>query len=348
MPLPLPPPTANYPQSARDVDAFVWSHPDLLVLFNTGNYGGPGLAPASSLSAPGSAKNTLQVGGTRTTSTFNLSDDLLSNLTLVGPTRDGRIKPDVVGPAHVYGGDARVVVNSDCAATFQTGTSWASPTIAGAAALVRQYYTDGFYPSGVPAPSDRFTPSAALIKATIIASARRVETRAMNTGPDVATEPVPSYEQGFGFPVLDDALYFPGDRKRMRVVDVPLEQGLSAGASSTVRLNVAAGSPLRVVLVWTDPPGVVRPANDPTPQLVNDLDLVVTTPSGVRYGNDTLRPGQPDRVNNVEGVSLAQAEAGSYAITISANRLGAGLRQSYALVVAGEFHEGSARRRAAR
>ena len=32
-------PTANYPQSARDVDAFVWSHPDMLVVFNTGNYG---------------------------------------------------------------------------------------------------------------------------------------------------------------------------------------------------------------------------------------------------------------------------------------------------------------------
>ena len=30
---------ANYPQSAYDIDAFVWSHPDLLVVFNTGNLG---------------------------------------------------------------------------------------------------------------------------------------------------------------------------------------------------------------------------------------------------------------------------------------------------------------------
>ena len=59
------PPTANYPQSARDVDAFVYSHPDMLIVFNTGNYGGStSLAPPSSLSAPGSAKNTLDVGGT--------------------------------------------------------------------------------------------------------------------------------------------------------------------------------------------------------------------------------------------------------------------------------------------
>ncbi|MEA2488991.1 MAG: hypothetical protein QOH21_783, partial [Acidobacteriota bacterium] len=31
------PPTANYPAGARDIDAFVVSHPDFLVVFNTGN-----------------------------------------------------------------------------------------------------------------------------------------------------------------------------------------------------------------------------------------------------------------------------------------------------------------------
>ena len=60
-----PPPTANYTAAARDIDAFVYSHPDMLVVFNTGNYGATGPAPASSLSAPGCAKNTIQVGGTR-------------------------------------------------------------------------------------------------------------------------------------------------------------------------------------------------------------------------------------------------------------------------------------------
>ncbi|MCU1244511.1 MAG: putative peptidase, domain repeat-containing, partial [Acidobacteria bacterium] len=63
-------PTANYSESARQVDAFVFSHPDLLVVFNTGNLlvtpSAPASAPGSSLSAPGDAKNTLQVGGSRT------------------------------------------------------------------------------------------------------------------------------------------------------------------------------------------------------------------------------------------------------------------------------------------
>src|SRR5204863_1099628 len=32
-------PTANYSQSSRDVDAFVYAHPDMLVVFDTGNWG---------------------------------------------------------------------------------------------------------------------------------------------------------------------------------------------------------------------------------------------------------------------------------------------------------------------
>ncbi len=98
--LPFAPPTGNYAPSARDVDAFVWSHPDMLVVFNTGNYGSRGQAPPSSLSAPGCAKNTLQVGGTRST---GRNDNWLAPFSLAGPTRDGRIKPDVVGPAYVVG-----------------------------------------------------------------------------------------------------------------------------------------------------------------------------------------------------------------------------------------------------
>ncbi len=335
------PPTANYSQSARDVDSFVWSHPDMLVVFNTGNSGTAGTPPASSLSAPGSAKNTLQVGGTRTQ---QHNDDWLAGFSLIGPSRDGRIKPDVVGPAWVVAGDAKVILDQlgvaygECGATLQSGTSWSSPSIAGASALVRQYYSDGYYPTGLATSSNRFTPSAALLKATIIAAARRVPWHEDGT----ATQPVPSFEQGFGFPVLHDALSFPGDRVKLRVTDVPLQRGLADGESSTIRLGVNAGSPLRVVLVWTDPPGVVRSASDPTPELVNDLDLRVTTPGGIVIpGNDSLHRGEPDRVNNVEVVSLPAPESGTYTLTVAANRLGVGPRQSYALVVTGDFVDAS-------
>jgi hypothetical protein len=155
---------------------------------------------------------------------------------------------------------------------------------------------------------------------------------------DVAAKPVPSYEQGFGFPVLDEALYFTGDRARLRVSDVATPNGLAEGESVTLQVNVLSGTPLKVVLVWTDPPGVVRSVADSTAELVNDLDLRVMTPSGAAtWGNDVLHPGQPDRLNNVEGVSIPQPLTGAYTVTISANRLGAGPRQGYALVMTGDF-----------
>ena len=325
------PPTANYSQSARDVDAFVYSHPDMLVVFNTGN-GSSYAPPAASLSAPGCAKNTLQVGGTRTATR---GDDILAGFSLIGPTRDGRIKPDVVGPAWVFAADAKVITGGECSVTQQGGTSWSSPSIAGAAALVRQYYTDGFYPTGVSTPSNRFTPTAALMKATIIAAARRVPSLQTPTT-EVPSLPVPSFQQGFGFPVLDDALYFPGDTAKLRVADVANTDGIAQNETATVRFNVRAGSAFKVVLVWTDPAGVPRGVNDSTPELVNDLDLRVVTPSNATlYGNGS----QPDHLNNVEAVSVDAPEAGTYTVTISGTHIAQGPRQGYALVVTGNLDD---------
>jgi hypothetical protein len=325
-------PRANYPQSAFDVDAFVWSHPDSLVIFNTGNLDQVGATPQSSLSAPGSAKNTLQIGGTRTK---NNDDDTLSYFTLFGPARDGRIKPDLVAPAQVLAGSRDLDANpTTCEQSRQNGTSWSSPAVAGAAALARQYYTDGFYPTGIAVPSNGFTPSAALLKATLIASARAVPLRGnIVTGKKVAALPVPSYEQGWGFPVLDDALYFPGDARKLQVVDVPLASGLAEGTSAMLRVNVKAGTPLRVALVWTDPPGHLAPMSDSAPQLVNDLDLQVTTSEGTQLGNGNV----PDRLNNVEVVSLSAPPSGIATITVTAHHLGFGTRQSYALVLIGDL-----------
>ncbi|MCU1347535.1 MAG: hypothetical protein JWO56_565 [Acidobacteria bacterium] len=335
VPVPAPPPTANYSQSSRDIDAFVFTHPDLLVVFNTGNANVAARPPASTLSAPGSAKNTLQVGGTRAP---GREDDIIASFTLDGPARDGRIKPDVAGPAIVLAGDTDGNASSkNCTISLQSGTSWSSPTVAGAAALVRQYYTDGFYPTGTATPANGFTPSAALLKATIVAAARPLATRDTADGP-IAALPVPSPEQGFGFPVLHDVLTFPADRAKLRIVDVPLTSGLVENEVVTTRIAANAGLRLKAVLVWTDPAGVVRGANDPTPELVNDLDLRIVDPSGnVVFGNESLHPGQPDRINNVELASVAAPVTGTYEIRVSANRIAQGPRQGYALVISGDI-----------
>ena len=320
--------TASYSHASRDVDAFVYAHPDMLVVFNTGNYSGSTPPPASSLSSPGDAKNTLQVGGTR--GVAGRGDNVVSG-GLVGPTRDGRIKPDVVGPAYVTAADFANFGGGfgNCLTTGQPGTSWASPTIAGAAALVRQYYTSGFYPTGVATASNAIDPSAALLKATIIAAAQAVQWRNYGVGADVPAEPVPSNEQGWGFPVLGNVLYFSGNQAKLQISDVPQSLGLAQGESTTTKLTVNPGTPLKAVLVWTDPPGST---------LVNDLDLRVTTPNGdVHFGNEALHPGQRDRINNVETVSFDAPSAGTYTVTVNAASITSGPRQGYALVITGDL-----------
>lgn len=337
-----PAPTGNYSSGARDIDDFVWNHPDMVVVFNTGNAGN---AP-SSLSSPGSAKNTIDVGGMTWGS--GPGEETIVSYSGAGPTRDNRLKPDLVGPANVYGGDSDLDVRTrNCNAATEGGTSWSSPTLAGVAALVRQYYADGFHPSGAPVSWNRFNPSAALVKATMIAAARPVRYKG-NTGDELAA-PTPSYEQGWGLPVLDDALYFAGDARRLLAFDVPRVEGLTTSATWSVNVRVRAGTPFRVFLVWTDPAGVVRGVSDSTPELVNDLDLTVTDPSGrVIYGNDSLHPGQPDRVNNVEGVKVDAPAAGMVRVVVTPHQIATGPRQDFAVVVTGDVARVPVRSRAVR
>jgi hypothetical protein len=67
--------------------------------------------------------------------------------------------------------------------------------------------------------------------------------------------------------------------------------------------------------------------------LVNDLDLVVEGPdSASYYGN---MDNEPDRLNNVESVRIAEPKDGDYRITVRGHRVAQG-PQPYALVVAGQ------------
>jgi hypothetical protein len=135
-------------------------------------------------------------------------------------------------------------------------------------------------------------------------------------------------------------LPFPGDRQKLRVADVPLAGGLAEGESASTRIAVNAGLRLKAVLVWTDPAGVMRGANDTTAELVNDLDLRIVDPNGnVVFGNEALHPGQPDRINNVELASIAAPAAGTYTVRVTANRIAQGPRQGYALIISGDVTE---------
>lgn len=93
-----------------------------------------------------------------------------------------------------------------------------------------------------------------------------------------------------------------------------------------------SSSPLRVTICWTDPVNVVWSAKN----LLNDLDLRVTSPSGsVRYGNDIAG----DEYNPVERVVIAadDLEIGNYTVDVLAHQLVWGVNQwdsqTYGIVI---------------
>ena len=89
-----------------------------------------------------------------------------------GPTLDGRIKPDVVAPGDRITSAGITRNGQSCRTVTFSGTSMATPHVAGAAALIRQYFMDGFYPSGLKNTTSVMTPSGPLIKAVMLNGAQ--------------------------------------------------------------------------------------------------------------------------------------------------------------------------------
>jgi hypothetical protein len=205
----------------------------------------------------------------------------------------------------------------------------AAPAISAAALLVRQYFQDGWYPSGAPVTADVRTPTAALVKAMLL-----------NGAVDMSEKGYGGPKEGFGFPLLDNVLFFSGDPRGLKVWDVPNAAGLRADDETTYTVKVAAGQPLRVTLAWTDPVNAM--AADP--RISSDLNLTVATSGDEWLGNvfgtkNNITQSQPggsfDLLNNVELVVRAAPPAGDVEITVRRRKLGRPDPQGYALVVTG-------------
>lgn len=310
--------TTNYNSLCRGVDRFSYDFEESLVVFAVTN--------TRTLKNPENAKNCLGVGATQDTPNVGSSCPYTSG---TGPTSDGRRKPEIYAPG------CNTVSSSGsgavCTTAALSGTSMATPAVSGVGLLVRQYYLDGYYPTGAATPVDGFVPSGALIKATLLNSA--VDMTGV-TG-------YPSNKEGWGRVLADNVLYFPGDARRLIVMnDVRNAAGLSTGQDVAYTFYVlGSGQQLRATLVYTDPPASASTGS--ALATINDLDLEVVAPDSSLYlgnvfsGGVSVTGGTKDDRNNVEQVHVSAPAPGQWTVRVRGAAVNSGL-QGYALVVTGE------------
>jgi hypothetical protein len=307
--------TTAYNTLCVSIDSFQRSNEDDLVFFAVTNL--------SALKNPENAKNLVAVGASQNGSSANSH---CSGGT--GPTADGRRKPEIYAP----GCNIVSASTGTCGTTSLTGTSMACPAVTGASALVREYFTAGFYPSGAAVPGDSFTPSGALMKAMLL-----------NGSADMTgISGYPSNQEGWGRLLLDDSMYFSGDTKQLFVDDVRhAAGGLVTGGNKSYSLPVVSSTqPLKITLAFCDVAGTNGAANP----VVNDLHLTVTDPNGTTvYRGNVFASGQSttggasDAKNNVERVIRTSPTVGTWTVSIDGANVPSGGPQGFALVITGDI-----------
>ncbi|HHN79016.1 MAG TPA: hypothetical protein ENK11_10155, partial [Phycisphaerales bacterium] len=270
------------------------------------------------------AKNVVSVGGVQGRGTLDRADDTWGGVASTGPALDGRVKPDLVlfndgiwTPNDTGNTDHHIF----------TGTSAATPAVAGHFGIMIEMFGAGLFSQPAEAGQSLLqaesqsegqgalpSPRISTAKALMINSARPYDFTS-------AADDLGRFRQGWGTPDLrrlrDNApLTFVLDSSQ------PIEQGESWGGV----FNVAQGQPdLRVTLVYNDPAALPMAVS----AIVNDLDLRLTSPSGVIYhgnaglidGPWSVAGGASDRVNTVENVFVNQPEPGPWLIDVRAYRV---------------------------
>ena len=259
-----------------------------------------------------------------------------------GPTADGRIKPDVVAPGtwilSGYADNFQPYYDStpnpqngafqydgwgeplDDKYKYMGGTSMSAPLVAGAAAVVRDYFEKAYGHSA----------TAALVKATLVNTAIDLLDE-NNDGLDDNAFPIPNIHEGWGR--VDLAAATDGSRQ---FVDESIALTTGDTSSHTVTVDTSL-RPLRVTLAWTDAPGSTTAAR----ALVNDLDLQLIAPDGLVYSGNVFvdgwssPAGAADRINNLENVYVPAPAAGEWTVVVRGFNVPQG-PQPYALVIGRE------------
>ncbi|HPQ41800.1 MAG TPA: S8 family serine peptidase, partial [bacterium] len=325
----------TYDAMASQTDTFMWNHKDFLIFYAIGNSG----PDAGTMGTPATAKNIVAVGGCLNEPDQNTVWSSSSRGPVSG---SGRMAPALMAPSSdgtgMFGGidssasDGQTgPLTCGFVGSGYQGTSMACPAAAGSALLVRQYFTDGYYPTGSAVPGNGFSPSAALMKAVMINGAANMTNASAR----------PNSDQGWGRVHLDQSLFFAGDTSKLIVHDVTA--GIATGGEHDYTISVqSASEPLRITAAWTDAAGNF---------LVNDLDLELlhggTTWIGNNFQNGWSTSGATrDRTHPVECIFLNTGTfaPGQYVVRIRGYTVPSGEPgglQPYALAITGDIASGS-------
>ena len=393
---------SRYNGESRRVDRFMFNNRDMLILFSAGNEGEDddenGVIDEKCIDTPSTAKNCLTVGACENLRpsgsdpalapekditwdrykrwnklqcewpTLGAAGHISNNpsgmaaFSSRGPTKAGRIKPDVVAPGtnilsvrssafvalpdkppYILWGDlsdSHPLYRKYC---WSGGTSMSTPLVAGAAALVRQHLTD--QRNHIVAGSK---PSGALIKAFLINGAASMSpgqfTAVLPALIPAADEipPEPNFVNGFGRVDLQETLA-PDPLGQALFVDEP-EYAVVTGDIRIFQVRaVDTSQPIKVTLCWTDAPSHVGGGG-----LVNRLYLQVIQPGGTLPPLDGDTTPYPTPTNNVQRIVIENPVEGTYEIRVYGNSVtkhspgapaGSNPRQDFALVASNAVGE---------
>ena len=319
-----------YDENARDWDQTAYDAPYYLIVkaasndrddVGDGTY--PPDGPYDCIPQKGVAKNILTVGAVKDIpgGYTQPSDVVMTSFSSWGPADDGRIKPDISANGE---GLFSTYSTNDSAYLSLSGTSMATPSVAGSIALLIQHYKN--------LNGSNAEMRSATIKALVI-----------HTADEAGSDNGPDYEFGWGLMNTDSAAAL---ITRDQTVDVIGEYCLTEN-QTYIRTVVANGlETLKATIVWTDPPGIPpEPAVDPPDtMLINDLDLKITQGSNTYYpwkldkdnpSNAATNNGK-NYVDNVESVTVSNPVADSvYTITVSHDGTLQNGHQAFSLILWG-------------